>query len=141
MEGRAAALAAGSLGLVAFVAWLVWTGVHSSLGDAPGFGAVWFDTFLAAVFVAGLEGMAFGLVPMRFLAGAQVLRWSRWVWGLLFGAGLFAFLQLLAHPGRGYGPTDSAVPFVTALALFVGFGAVSVGFWAWFRYKTPPQPT
>jgi hypothetical protein len=63
------------------------------------------------------------------------------VWGLLFGAGLFAFLQLLAHPGEGYGPTDSAVPFVTALALFIGFGVVSVGFWAWFRYKTPPQPT
>ena len=141
MEGRAAALAAGSLGVVALVAWLVWTGLQSWLGDAPGFGAVWLDTFLAGVFVAGLEGMAFGLVPMRFLAGAQVFKWSRWVWGALFGVGLFAFLQLLAHPGRGYGPTDSAVPFVTALALFVGFGVVSVGFWAWFRYKAPPQPS
>jgi hypothetical protein len=138
-QGRSAALAAGSLGLVSLTAWLLWTTLQSSLPTAPGFGEVILDTFLAALFVAGLEGMAFGLVPMRFLTGRQVIEWNRWAWLILFGIGIFAVLHLLAHPGQGYGPTDSAVPFVTALALFIGFGAMSVGFWAWFRYRPAPQ--
>lgn len=138
-QGRAAALAAGSLGVVSLGAWLLWTALQPSLSAAPGFGTVVLDTLLAAVFVAGLEGMAFGLVPMRFLAGRQVLDWSRWAWTLLFGIGIFAVLHLLAHPGQGYGPTESAVPFITVVAMFVGFGVLSVGFWSWFRYRPAPQ--
>ena len=67
-----------------------------------------------------------------------MLKWSKLVWGLLFGAGVFAFLQLLAHPGAGYGPTESAVPFVTVVALFAGFGLVG---WLLGRFHTRPAPT
>ncbi len=146
-EGKQAALASGVTALVALAAWLGWTWLQPSLGSDPSFGLTVVDTALATLFVAGLEGLVFGLVPMRFLAGAQVLKWSKLVWGLLFGAGVFAFLQLLAHPGAGYGPTESAVPFLTAAALFAGFGLVSVGFWGWFRIRDrrqtpqPAQPT
>ncbi len=143
-EGKQAALASAVTAVVAVAAWLGWSWLQPSLGSDPSFGLTVVDTALATLFVAGLEGLVFGLVPMRFLAGAQVLRWSKLVWGLLFGAGVFFFLQLLAHPGSGYGPTDSAVPFLTAAALFAGFGLVSVGFWGWFRIRDrrqPAQPT
>jgi hypothetical protein len=139
-EGKQAALASAVTALVAVAAWLGWSWLQPSLGSDPSFGLTVVDTALATLFVAGLEGLVFGLVPMRFLAGAQVLKWSKLVWGLLFGAGVFFFLQLLAHPGSGYGPTDSAVPFLTAAALFAGFGLVSVGFWGWFRLRDRRQP-
>jgi hypothetical protein len=134
--GRAAAAAAAGLGVVGLVSWLAWAGL-GPIGEEPGFWEVVVDTFLAAVFVAAIEGMAFGLVPMRFLPGSKVLAWNRWVWAVLFGVGVFAVVHLIAHPGQGYGPTDSSAPLATAVALFAGFGTLSVSFWAWFRYREP----
>ncbi len=102
-------------------------------------GAVAGDAALATLFIAGLEGLVFALAPMRFLAGEKVFRWNRWVWSALFGLGAFAVIHFLAHPGQGYGPVESATPFVVAGSLFAGFALVSVGFWAWFRFRKAPS--
>ena len=62
-DGRTIAIGAAVMLTVAFAAWL-------GLGivpDGEGFGLVVLRTSLAALMVAGLEGVAFGLLPMRFL--------------------------------------------------------------------------
>ena len=120
-------------------AWLAWSATHLSLGSTPTLVAVAGDAALATLFIAGLEGLVFSLFPMRFLAGEKVFRWNRWVWSLLFGIGAFAVLHFLAHPGQGYGPLESATPFVVAGSLFAGFALVSLGFWAWFRFRKAPS--
>jgi hypothetical protein len=137
-EGRAAATGAALTAVAGLGAWLAWSATHPSLGSNPTLAAVAGDAALATLFIAGLEGLVFSLFPMRFLAGEKVFRWNRWVWSLLFGIGAFAVLHFLAHPGQGYGPLESATPFVVAGSLFAGFALVSVGFWAWFRFRRTP---
>jgi hypothetical protein len=134
-EGRAAAVGAALAAVAGLGAWLAWSATHPSLGSAPTLGAVAGDAALATLFIAGLEGLVFALAPMRFLAGEKVFRWNRWVWSLLFGVGAFAVIHFLAHPGQGYGPLESATPFLVAASLFAGFALVSVSFWAWFRFR------
>ncbi|HEX2142081.1 MAG TPA: FGLLP motif-containing membrane protein [Candidatus Limnocylindria bacterium] len=133
-EGRTTAIGAAGLFAVAMVAWLA----LGLLPDDGGFGLTVLRTALAALMVAGLEGMVFGLMPLRFLPGASVMAWSRVAWGFLLGIGLFAFFHILINPASGYLSDSSRTPLLTTLALLIGFSALSVAFWAWFRFRNAP---
>ena len=53
---------------------------------------------LVSTFVVAVEGLVFGLVPIRFLPGQKIFAWSRWRWALLWGAGLALFAHVLMYP-------------------------------------------
>lgn len=139
-EGRATAVGAAVMLAVAFAAWL-------GLGNLPegdGFGLVVLRTSLAALMVAGLEGVVFGLLPMRFLPGEPLYAWNRVLWGTLLAVGALAFFHILINPASGYLSDSSRTPLLTVAALLVGFSLVSVAFWAWFRFRSGPaaeEPT
>ena len=130
-EGRATAVGAALMLGVAFLAWLA----LGALPDDEGFGLVVARTALAALMVAGLEGVVFGLLPMRFLPGESVYSWNRPLWGALLLAGAFAFFHILINPASGYLADTSRTPLLTVIALLLGFSLVSVAFWAWFRFR------
>jgi hypothetical protein len=134
-EGRATAIGAGLMLAIAIACWL-------ALGVLPtddAFGLVVLRTALAALMVAGLEGVVFGLLPMRFLPGEPLYAWNRVAWAALLGIGAFAFFHLLINPASGYLSDTSRTPLLTVVALLVGFSAVSVAFWAWFRFRRAPE--
>ena len=93
------------------------------------------QTALAAIVVAGMEAVAFGLMPFRFMPGWVVYRWNRRVWALLFGLSLFAFVYVLIGPNSGYLSELSAPGLFAALGVFAAFSAFSVLFWAYFRFR------
>jgi hypothetical protein len=137
-QGRV--LSAGAwwmLGL-SLVSWLMLSAVRGpGVGDtAPG---QILESVLAAITVAGIEGIAFGLVPLRFLPGEPIFRWSRMSWSLPYAIGLFAFVWIILNPKNGFAKATDQAGFVTAAALFIGFGLVSVLFWAYFRFR-PTAP-
>lgn len=134
-EGRATALGAALMLAVALVAWV---GL-GALPDGVDFGLVVARTALAALMVAGLEGVVFGLLPMRFLPGESLYAWNRVAWGALLALGAFAFFHILINPASGYLSDTSRTPLFTVLGLLVGFSAVSVAFWAWFRFRDHPS--
>ncbi|HEU5326124.1 MAG TPA: FGLLP motif-containing membrane protein [Candidatus Limnocylindria bacterium] len=134
-EGRATAIGAALMLATAVACWL-------ALGVVPTGGAfalVVVRTALAALMVAGLEGVVFGLLPMRFLPGEPLYAWNRIAWAALLGMGAFAFFHILINPASGYLSDTSRTPLFTVAALLLGFSLVSVGFWAWFRFR--PDPT
>jgi len=133
-EGRATALGAVLMLVVSFASWLA----LGLLPDGDGFGLVVSRTSLAALMVAGLEGVVFGLLPMRFLPGEPLYAWNRVVWGALLGLGAFAFFHVLINPASGYLSDTSRTPLLTVVALLIGFSVVSVAFWAWFRFRREP---
>jgi hypothetical protein len=134
-EGRATAAGAGLMLTVAFISWL---GL-GMLPDGDGFGLVVGRTALAALMVAGLEGVVFGLLPMRFLPGEPLFRWNRVLWAGLLLIGAFAFFHILINPASGYLSDTSRTPLLTVLALLIGFSLISVAFWAWFRFRSAPS--
>ncbi len=90
---------------------------------------------LATIFVAGLEGLLFELVPMRFLRGLSVYQWRRAVWVALFAVAAFLFAWILLEPTVGYLGTTRVSPLMPAVMLFAGFGIFSVLFWGYFRFR------
>jgi len=135
-EGRATAIGAVFMLAVALMAWLGLAALPAS--DA--FGLTVLRTSLAALMVAGLEGVVFGLLPMRFLPGESLYSWNRVAWAALLGIGAFGFFHILINPASGYLSDTSRTPLFTVLALLAGFALLSVAFWAWFRFRAPAVP-
>lgn len=133
-EGRSTAIAAAVMLVSAAVAWLALGALPA--GDAS-FGTTALRTALAAITVAGLEGVVFGLLPFRFLPGEPLYGWNRVLWAALLGIGAFAFLHILINPASGYLADTSRTPLLTVIGLLLGFSLVSVAFWAWFRFRAP----
>ena len=86
-EGRSAALGAATLFGVVLVAWLLWWPVGNAAGDAahPSFLLLVLDSVLVGTVIAGLQWMVFGLVPMTFLRGGSLFRYSKILWAFLIG--------------------------------------------------------
>jgi len=139
-SARTAASATVVMLLVALAAWfaLAWVdGVAPAAGIAE-LAVIVLQTALVTTMVAGLQGALFGLLPIRFFAGAKVLRWNPWVWGGLFGTALFGFWHVLVNPTSGYLADSSRTPLVTIVGLLLLFGLGSIAFWAYFRFRRRP---
>jgi hypothetical protein len=135
-EGRAQASTAVTLLVVALGAWLMLPVAEAATVTAP-LAAVAISSALATVFIAGLEGLLFELVPVRYLRGQEVFLWNRVAWAVLFLTAAFAFVHILLTPQSGYLGDTQTSPLVAAVFLFAGFGTFSVAFWAYFRFRSP----
>lgn len=134
-EGRAAAISTAGLFALSIVAWLAWTPVKAAAEQpGAGFAVLVLDAMLAMIFVAGLETMAFALVPLRFLEGEKIVAWSRLIWAVMFAAGVFGLLHLLLNPRSGYLATARG-GVVTLILLFGAFGTASFAMWGYFRFR------
>jgi hypothetical protein len=131
-QGRANALAALAMLAVALVSWLL-LGLLANAGLGL-FGVV-LSTLCATLLVACLEGVVFGLLPFRFLPGEPLYATNRLIWAVLLFVGAFCFLHILINPASGYMGSTATTPLFTMVALLVGFGVLSVAFWAYFRNK------
>jgi hypothetical protein len=93
------------------------------------------DSILAVIFIVGLEGLVFTLLPLRFMNGAAVMRWNKWVWAILFGSAVFLWWQLLLNRDHAYVDSFSQTSVriaIGALVLFMGF---TIAMWLYFRYR------
>ena len=137
-EGRESAAGALWTLIVSILAWLAMGWVRSRLGTDQTFINVAAQTALSAIVVSGLEACAFGLMPFRFMPGVAIYRWNRVIWAALFGASLFAFFHILIGPTSGYLSQLSYRGWLAAMGVFAAFGAFTVLFWAWFRFRPSP---
>lgn len=141
IEGREAAAGATFTLILAVVAWGLLSAVRTAGLPADDLVVIVFETALAAIVVAALEAVAFGLMPLRFMPGHVIYRWRRPIWALLWGLSLFGFIHILIGPNSGYLSDLSPEAMFAAFGVFALFGAVSVLFWAYFRfiYRAPDE--
>ena len=86
----------------------------------------------AAIFVGGIEGLLFVLLPLRFTDGEKIFRWYRWLWFPLFGVAAFLFCWVVLNPqAKAFDAVlEGRVIFIACL---VGIYAIlATGFWAYF---------
>ena len=122
-------------------AWIAWLPIaEKAARPRAGLAVLVGDALLAGVFVTGLEALAFGLMPMKFLDGHSIKSWSTLAWAALFGLSMLGFVHILLNPNNRYIHTSSTVPLLTVVGLFAGFGLFSVSFWAYFRFRKTPLP-
>jgi hypothetical protein len=72
---------------------------------------------------------------MRFLPGHPLFRWRKSLWFALFALAVMGYLLILVDPANGYLSDNSRTPTIIGIIFLVTFGIVSLGTWAYFRYR------
>ncbi|MCU1455811.1 MAG: hypothetical protein JWN46_3957, partial [Acidimicrobiales bacterium] len=135
-DGRGVAVASLWLLGVAVVSWFAWGPVsEAAIRPNPSFAVLLLDAVLSTIWIAGVQGMVFGLLPLRFMDGEKVVAWSRRGWVVIYALGTFAFIHTMLNPGPGVGQAHRSV--LPALLLFLVFAVGSFLFWAYFRFRPP----
>jgi hypothetical protein len=89
----------------------------------------WTD-ILAGVTVVALNRLVFSLIPVTFLDGHTVFRFSRGLWAAVYSIAVMAFLLLVILPAAQNAPPSAIGSAVVPFVIFVG---LSLGIWAFFR--------
>ena len=132
-EGVGTWLAAIWLLVLSFIAWGLLAFVRQGAFDP--WLSLLLQTMLVTFVVAGIETLAVGLLPMRFLPGHPLYEWRRGMWFAVFALSVLGYLLILVDPANGYLSDDSRTPMLVGVAFLVIVGIVSLGTWAYFRFR------
>jgi hypothetical protein len=123
--------------VLGLAAWFAWIPVeHSASHEGASSLTLILDSALAITFVSSLESVAFGLLPMRFLDGNDLFRWSRVTWAGLWGAAVLWFSIVILHPAMStYGHEISSGREVWFALLFSSLMVIAVSTWGFLRVR------
>ena len=141
-KGRVVLVGAACLLAVSVAAWFIAIPVAEAAAGGSGW-ATWLETICTAVFVAGLEGLFFGLLPLSVMDGGDLFRWSKVAWAILFAVVVFLFWHVLLNKGSKYGAAFQQSNTQVVLVFLACWTVVTVTLYLLFRKprpKTPPQP-
>lgn len=113
--------------------WLAYSVLKPVIGGQPGVVSQFACDLLAGLAVAGLSTLPVALLPITGLGGAAVFRWNRWIWALVYAAGLATFFVVLMPLPQAWG--DVSLALAVWVALYAGFACGAITFWAFFRIK------
>ena len=132
-EGFGTWLASAWLLVLSVIAWVLLAVVRQTSADP--LLSLFLQTVLVTFVVAGIETLVIGLLPMRFLPGHPLFRWRKSVWFALFALAVMGYLLILVDPANGYLSDSSRTPMIIGIVFLVSFGIISIGTWAYFRYR------
>lgn len=115
---------------------LAWALIPAVRPFAEADGAWWLVIIQAAlvtVFVAGIEGLFYAMIPITFMDGATVFEWNKLVWAGLFGLATFLFWHLLLNQNDAYIDALRQTRVTVALGLVLLYAVVTLGTWLFFR--------
>ena len=78
----------------------------------------WLETLLLLMFAAGVQTMFFEMLPVSYLHGKGIFKFSRLLWLFLFALSTAAFLQTMLNPDGAYLSAFESSNMI-ALSLFV----------------------
>jgi hypothetical protein len=124
---------------VALVAWLLLQPIQAATSTDGTWYMALVEAVLSTVFVAGLEGLLFNLLPLHFMDGAVVMRWSRIGWGLTFGTVMFLWWQLLLNRDAAYVDAFRQTSVSAVIGVLVVFMLTTGVTWTFFRLREHPE--
>jgi hypothetical protein len=119
---------------VSLIAWLLVGPFRSWAQDGSFIGAA-LEGAAVAVFLGGIQGSLFNLMPLEFIDGLKVWRWSKVAWFAVALPVMVIFLQVILKQA---GSLDEATGDEAVRALFITwlvFWLITVSTWAFFKIR------
>ncbi len=89
----------------------------------------------AAVFVGGLEGLFFNMIPLRFMDGHKLWGWNKLGWLAMAAVTAFLFWHVLLNKQQAYFSALQETTPATAVVLLGICLSATVGVWLYFRLR------
>jgi hypothetical protein len=123
---------------VSILAWLCYSFLSGLVAPGTFFGAL-VDDSIVAIATEGISGLVIALLPIGFLDGRSLYRYSRMQWLGTYLLAVLAFFVIVVPSGALWG--DISGPFWIWLTVLLVFAAVCVGVYLWFRAHPEPEET
>ena len=130
--GIAVFVPAVTLLVLSLVSWSLMGPLRDASNDSHTWWAVLPGETAAMLFVSGIEGLLFCLIPLQFLDGWKIIRWNPAVWAVLIGIPAFLFAWVILNPAAAGFDALLEGRVLTIIALVAAYSAVTVVIWAYF---------
>jgi hypothetical protein len=127
----------GVLIVLGLAAWFAWVPVeHAAAEEGASSLTLILDSALAITFVTALESVAFGLIPMTFLDGADLFRWRKGLWAAMWGGSLLWFAVVIMRPALStYSHHAEQGSIFWFVLLFSSLMVAALATWGFFRAR------
>jgi hypothetical protein len=140
-EGRQILFPAIILLTVCAAAWLL---VDPARELATGNDSIWASVpegVAVGIFIGGLEGMFFQMVPIKWMDGHRLFTWSKLAWFAMAGATAFLFWHVLLNAEReSFDTLSETTPAIALLLMGICFG-LTLALYVFFRVKNGRAPS
>jgi hypothetical protein len=119
---------------VSLLAWLLMAPARGWAEDGTFLGAS-IESALALLFVAGIQGLLFNLVPVTFLDGLKVWRWSKLAWLSIAVPSAFIFFHVIVNREGTFASATGERSVQMLIAVCVVFWLLTVGIWLYFHLR------
>lgn len=134
--GRLMLLSGLALLGVSLVAWFLAVPLTAAAGGGGAFMLEIARGACVGIFVAGLEGLLFGLIPLSFMDGEKIFRWNKWIWLASFGTVAFLFWHVLLNKNSKYLAAFADKNVKIMAGLVVLYCLATLGTYVYFRKKS-----
>jgi hypothetical protein len=121
--------------VASLLAWLAIGPLHQATEQDGSWFNVLADTVAVSIFVGGLEGVFYSMIPLTFMDGVVVWRWSRAAWVLIFGVTTFLFWQLVINQYAAYLDAFRQPTILAIIAILLVYGTLTIATWAFFKHR------
>jgi hypothetical protein len=134
-EGRQIFFPAIVLLTVCAAAWLLVDPARELALDSDSMWAAVPEGIAVGIFVGGLEGMFFQMVPIRWMDGHKLFRWSKLAWFTIAGLTAFLFWHILLNSEReSFDTLSETTPAIAMLLMGICF-VLTLATYVFFRIK------
>lgn len=91
------------------------------------------ETVCVTVFIGGVEGLFFNMIPISVMDGSKIFKWRRSIWAGFALVAAFLFWHVLFNRDKSNFDALRQASSVTVLVLFAFYSFASVGLWWGFR--------
>jgi hypothetical protein len=124
--------------VVSLLAWLL---MAPARGWAEGgtFLSASVEAALALLFVAGIQGLLFNLIPVTFLDGLKLWRWSKVAWLTIAVPSAFIFFHVIVNREGTFASASGERGVQMLIGVCAVFWLLTVGLWLFFHLREQRQ--
>ena len=134
-RGKALGIVSAVMLGVSVAAWVATIPLHALYESSPSLWTALPEAMAISIFVVCLEGLLFSLIPLEFVDGWRIWKWSPFAWIALFVPSVFLFVQILFNDEEAYLDLIASQKSLVGFGVLIGYVAMTFGTWAIFRWR------
>jgi hypothetical protein len=126
-KARLSMISLGYSFVLAIVGWAGFSAIAATVGPHPAAPVVFVQETLSSMAIGGIAALPIVLVPLRGMAGFEIWRWNRWIWGSAYAVGLLGFFVVLMPKPFSWATVGLSV--WTWVGIYLAYAITAVVLW------------
>ena len=136
-QGQATVVPLSLLLGLSLAAWALVVPFRRWSEDAGATIPAFYEGAAVTIFSGGIQSLFFSMIPVSFMAGEKVLRWSLPAWVALAAVLAFLFWHALLNQDESFFDAMTSTVSLAAICVLIGAVALTAVTWLYFRLRRP----